>query len=402
MAWGTITVGRITLRETVGANLTYNQNTGRSALVLAGQESTPPLTLTQLKAKREDLVDLVGRFLPVRFVDKTALDGYYRVVDTGATIVSWQGEVAWFDWTLSLSRIGPDNAVDAESRLTGVVRLNDFALTGERWHAPAGSAYGYFTGPSTRPAGSVVRASSDGPVTVYRGLPNPSNPRWGSALANYGIGRSRIFVSGIERAAENVSVGASAWELSNGLVSASAGASATFRISAWGGSAWAGKDWNLSLTAAASAAVTSWDSATILRNDYEAVTLRLLKSSAPGRALVDLTLRRGARHLEVLALTDISTTFGLYAGVAETAASAAGYLTAAANDAAGNRYVIGSARAFTSVLAAGNISKAASTQFDVFIGAVVGGSAAAAGDGASAVRDQYLTTLAETTMGVRR
>jgi len=399
MSWGTITVGRLTLRETT--ELTTGFDGGQRTVSLAGQESTPPLTMAQLRQRQEDILGLEDRFLPMTFTDKADQDGYYVVTGVSATLVNHQGETARVDWTITATRIGPENAVDIESRATHVVRQNAFALAGERWHAPSASAYAYFTG-STRPSGSVARSGDEGVVTVYRGVPAAVSPRWGASLADYGRGRARIVVDGLERSADSVTIPASAaWSISNSLVSVTGGASATFTVSSYDGSAWRAKDWNLSFSASASSPVSGWNAVTIVRNDYEAVTVRLVKSSAPGRAMLDLTLRRGARFVEGYAQTDTSATMGVYRAATETGVASAGYVTATANDASGHRYAVGSAKTFTTNTN-GGLSASAVTAFDFWAGTVVSGSAAQAGDTAAQLRDQYIATMIETTMGAKR
>lgn len=399
MTWGTVTIGRLVLRETT--TLTGGYASGRRTLSLAGEESTPPLTMAQLRQRQEDILGLADRFVPVTFTDKTDHNGYYVVDNVSAALDNAQGETAKVSWTITLARLGPDNAVDLESRIVNVVRQNSFALTGERWHAPAASAYAYFTG-STRPSGSVARVGDEGVVTVYRGVPAAVSPRWGAALADYGRARARVTVDGLERSADEVSIPASAaWRIGNSLVNVSGGASASLLMDFYDGTAWRTKSWNVSVTASAASPVLTWDAITIVRNDYESVTVRLVKSAAPGRALLDLTLRRGARFVEGYAQTDVSSTMSVYLASAETGAASAGYVTATASDAFGHRYVAGSAKTFATNTN-GGLSASAVTGFDFFIGSVIGGASAAAGDTAAQLRDQYIATMAETTMGAKR
>jgi hypothetical protein len=87
---------------------------------------------------------------------------------------------------------------------------------------------------------------------------------------------------------------------------------------------------------------------------------------------------------------------GVYRPTAEagTAPASAGYISATANDAAGNRYIVLSPRSFTAQTTQGGVTKAAVTRYDFGLGSVVGGSAALSGDAASAMAAQYLTAMA--------
>lgn len=413
--WGTATIGRLVLREGFTLTAAMNGTTGRRTLTLTGEESSPPLTPGQVKCRQEDILGLQGRILPVTFTHKSDHDGWYEVVDVDTSATNWTGEVVKFSWQVQAERIGPANGTDLESRLAGGGRANLYALAGERWHAPSASAYGYVTGTSA-PSGSVARtlADGEGTITVYRGIAANVHPRWGVALADYGRGRARFIQNlslapATERTADNVAIpsaSTSNWSLENGLMRVSPGASATLQVSAWDGSAWDRVDWNLSITASASGAITSWDAATLVRNDYEVVTVRLVKDRAPGRTVLDVSLRRGARFAETYVQTNVATTKSWYRAAAEagTAPASAAYVTATANDAAGNRYWIGSlgSPAFTAQLVQGGITKAAVLALDAALGSVVGGSGATAGNDAAVLRDHYVQAMGERTVAVER
>lgn len=405
--WGTVQVGRLTLRETFDLTANLNTATNKRTITLRGQESTPPLTLAEMKARQEDILGLLDRFVPIYFTNKNDHDGFYNIVDVNTEVTNWTGEAAKFDWTIQAEHYGPEGSVDIDSRLTLINRANAFLLQGEKWHAPAGGHYGYYTGTS-QPTTSISRPTADGPaITVYRGLANASRPRWGVTPQNYQNGRARVLVAGTERSTARPIVSASAgnWSLENALVRVQPGTSATLQISAWDGAAWDRIDWNVSVSASASGAITSWDAVSVIRNEYELVTVRLLKGNAPGRTSLDISLRRGARAAELYLVTDIGTTKSFYRATAEagTAPASAAYQSATANDGSGNRYIVGTAASSVTYQAAqGGITKSAVSALDAFIGAVVGGASAAAGDAATVVRDHYIATNSETSTGVRR
>lgn len=408
MTWPTLTIGRLTLRETFELESSVNTQTDRRTLGLKGEESYPPLpTVAELNARQEDFLGLLNRFVPIVFGNKSQHDGWYIITDVNTTPVDYgppgSAEVAKFAWSLQAVYVGPPNAVDVESRLSYVVRQNDFGVTGERWHAPAAGVTAYFTG-SNLPGASTARPSSDGPaVTVYRSTPAGVSPRWSSTLAGYQSGRARVLAEGRERTATNFTLSPSTWVLTNGLVSVSAAPTATLQFALWDGTAWDTKLFNVSAAGSATD-LGIFDAATVLRNDYEAVTVRLLKSKAPGRTMLDLTLRRGSHFVEGYLSTDTSATLAVFLENAEagTAPASTGYVTATANDAAGNRYVVGSARSFTALTAQGGIQKAAATTLDFFFGLSLAGGSASAGNAAVDLRNQFIVFSAEDTIGVRR
>lgn len=411
MTWPVMTVGRLTLRETFDLDANINSSTNKRTINLSGQESSPSLpfiSIAEAKRRQEDILGLNETFVPIIFGSKSDHNGWYYITDVNTTVTNWTDEVVKFDWKMNAEYVGPEGSVDIESRLAYVSRQNDFSLAGERWHAPAGGAFAYYTGSNTASA-TIDRPSIDGgPVTVYRGVPAAVSPRWTSTLAAYGRGRARVLVGGVERVADSatgLSVGASAWELSNGLfsVSAAPGASATLQIATWSGSAWAPKLVNCSV-GSSTTDIGIFDAATVVRNDYEAVTIRLTRTKSPGRSQLDLTLRRGAHFVEGYMQTDTSTVMGVSVKTAEagTAPASTGYITATANDANGNRYILGSARTSNFLTTQGGIFRTAATTFDFFAGQVLGGGSASTGNAATALRDQFIAFTAEQTVGVRR
>ncbi len=407
MTWPNVTIGRLTLREVFDMTPQINTGTDKRTLALRGEESSPPLTLAEVKRRNEDVLGLLDRFVPVMFGSKSDHDGWYVVRDVNTDLTNYGDEVVKFAWTMQLEFIGPANAIDVESRLAYVNRVNDFGLSGERWHAPAGGATAYYTG-SNLPSVSVDRPTIDGgPVTVYRGLPTAFSPRWSSGLATYGRGRARVLVGGTERVATiNVALSASSWELTNGALSVSAApsASATLQVAVWDGAAWDATLVNVSIAGSATD-LGLFDNASIIRNDYEAATVRLVKGKpATGRTQLDLTLRRGSHFVEGYLQTESASTLAVYpkAAQASTAPASAGYVTATANDGAGNRYIIGSARTFTGLTTQGGLLKTTTTTLDFFAGAVLAGGSASASNQAASLAAQYVTFNAEQSMGVRR
>jgi hypothetical protein len=399
MSWGVLTVGRVVLSEDHTISEQRNQNTGEVSLVLSAMQYGT--NSDAIARKAEDVLALADETLPVTFTNKPSHNGFYLVKDVGSADTHWANEMRFVNWNLALVKVGPDNALDIESRMGTVVRANDFTLTGERWHAPPIGHYAYYTG-STLPS-TMTRPTVDGVITVYRSIPPGINPRWGVATPSFGAGRVRVTVDGDERPGTGIRASVTAWELSNGLVRVVPLVSGgMLRIDAWNGSAWETKAWNIA-KGGATTPVGTFDQMTVLRNDYNAVTIRLVKGGAPGRTLVDLTLRRGSRFLELYVQTDTSTTLGAYLETTETATNntGTGYVVATNNDPDGNRFIVGSSRTMSYTTNRG-ISKASTTTFDAFIGAVFNGGTAVTGDQATHLRDQYIGALSESTVFVRR
>lgn len=402
MPWGSLQFGRINLRETYALANQVNATTGDQSVALEGMESSPPWTDAQVIARSEDMVAMLDRAMPVIFSLKSTQTGFYTVKDVGAVITEWP-EAKFFNWMLSLTRIGAENAVDMESRLGTVIRVNDFSNLGERWHAPAVGAYAYFTGVGTAPSGSISRvmADAEGTLTIFRGLPAGANPTWGITAPNYLLGRSRVLVDGVERSGVGIRAAADDWQLTNGLIRVTPlAASAMLKVEYWDGAAWSGYDFDITAT---SDLAPPFDAVTIIRNDFECVVIRLVYDKAPGRLLVDLTLRRGARFVEGFIQTDASATLGVKTDTAIAGTnSTTGWVNQTANDGNGNRLVVGSPRTFTANTTNTGLSKAASTELSFFIGGEIDGTSAVQGDQADDLYAQYIGTMSEQVLAVKR
>ncbi|WP_188188058.1 hypothetical protein [Nonomuraea sp. SYSU D8015] len=393
----TLQLGRLTLRETMTVSETV-RDAGRT-LTVHGKEVTPLISRTELLERLEGVLGLRGSLVPAIWEEKSERNGYYTITDASADYTDrFRQSIAWVTWKLTLARHGGDTDVDLESRLSGAVRANDFSLAGERWHAPPVGAYGYYTG-STSPS-TMTRATTDGAITVYRALPANTSPRWGCAVEDYLRGRARILSSGFERVGTGSTLATDNWELSNGLVRVrplTVGGS--LEVAAFTGSAWRPKTWWADV---GGTQISRWESATVLRNDPEQVIVRLVESRSPvGRAVLDLTLRRGSRFVEGYFQRGDSGTLSVYLATAETMTDSTSYVVRSTDDANGNRAIAGSARNFDPH-ASGGLTRTAATAMDFFVGVVAGGGSAVSGDQATNLRDQYLAALPETTAAIRR
>lgn len=363
--WGDVTLGRIPLREVFAVAESGGDD---RSLELEGQESYPPLTRAQVIARHDGINSLIpGQVIPVTWTDKPERSGYYTVKSASSTYTEYRTDMVTADWKVSLDRVGSDSETDLQSRLTGAVRLNDFALTGERWHAPPIGHYGYYTG-ATNPT-TMTRTTADGAMTVYRGVPANTSPKWGCPPTSYLTGRVRVTTTASQEVyGVDVPLAATGWALTNGIVNITTSASASLDVQTYSGGAYHSKLWNVSVAGSA-ASIATWDGATLLRNDPEMCIVRLVKGLNPGRATLDLTLRRGSRTVEGYLQTGTAGTLCAYRATAEAATNNTSYLVATADDADGNAYAVGSARTFTAHTN-GGIVKAATTALDFWIGAV--------------------------------
>lgn len=394
--YSNVYLGRILVREDLSVDEKSN-----GALTLTGQESMPNVSKLDVERRREDLLGMQGELLPVYFSEKNALDGFYSVDDTSTTLTEWDSALAIAAWTANLVRVGRSNEIDLESRLSGsLTRVNDFSATGVRWHSPAVNHKAYWAG-NTAPL-FASRTGSDGVLKVYRSIPVTVNPRWGCTVQDYKLGRVRfIDADDYERHGKSIVVNPADWELSNSLLRIKPLSSGgTLEISAWTGSTWAAKNWDILHEVGPAVSMGVADYASIIWNTYECVIVRLMKSvGTVGRMSVDITLRRGASFAEVYVQHEYGTTLKIVRATAEAGTAGTGYVAATSVDANGFRYFVGSARSFTGDNVNGGISKTATATLDAAVGVAFD---AASGNAAADLYQQYLGSPSEYVQAVRR
>lgn len=398
-AYGTVQIGRVTLRE--DRELTRStDDKGVVTLSLTGQESCPHLTHAQTVQRGFDILGLQNALVPVLFTEKPELNGYYQVSSAEADQSTYVDQnVNLIPWQMTIILMGTDSEVDVESRTGGAqTRANNFSGTGERWHGPSLGALGYYAGASVP---SVLnRTTVDGTMPIYRNITFGVHPRWACPVGSYGLGRARFLTDGVERTGTAFAPDQSDWELNNGIVRVKPLISGgVIEVSAWTGGAWQAKTWDILATAVS---LGSFNRISLLRNDYELVTVRLFKALSIGRVTVDLTLRRGSRVIEVYVQASTSSTLKIVRGTTEAGALSANsaYVRASAADGAGNRYVVGSAHTLTSDIINGGFSKASTITLDAYVGVEI--ASAPSGDLALDLFNQYLGSPTEVTGVVRR
>ena len=389
-------LGRLTLRET--QRFTESAYQGWS-MHIEGVEVCPLITRDEAWDRFDGVLGGQGGLVAALWEEKAERNGYYTVSSASGEVKDRKRQgITEIAWKISLQRHGPDTDVDLESRLPGAARLNDFLLTGERWSAPSIGHFAYYTGPTIPSV--LTRATTDGDITVYRGVPAGVNPRWGCAVEDFLRGRVRVLNAGVERVGAAHPLRAGQWELSNGLVRVRPLASGgSIEVASFTGGAWRPKAWVVDI---GGTPVTSWDSASVLQNDLERCVIRLAVRRSPvGRAYLDLTLRRGSRFVEGYLQRGDSGTLSVFLDSAETLTDSTSYVVKTTNDGDGNKTIAGSARTFDPH-ADGGLTKTSSTSMDFWLGVVAGGSGAVSGDQATHLRDQYVGSLPETIAAVRR
>lgn len=397
--YGAVKIGRITLTEPPEADEVAGQD-GR-VITLQSQDVSEKLgSQTLARARAEGLLAYEGMVVPCTWDAQPHRNGWYRVTSPRALEFTWHDHTD-ARWEVDLERVGRDAEVEVESRLTGGNRAHIAAATAELWHAPAVGANTYYVGSST--PGYVDRVSADGTVRVYRSIPAATHPRWAVTAATALLGAATITVNSVVPTGLTCDDTPTSWLLSNGLIRIAPLASGqTFTVTTYSGSAWGtAKTW---IVRRNGATLTGAAHVTITRNDPSTAAIRLTWDHAPGRSTMDLLLKRGARHFEMVLrshsvlewqVDDGSSGNGDY-----TTLTSGGYSTAVNADADGNKWAIGTpvARSSTPYLGLYSVVPV----FPAFVGVVKGGASAVAGDTAAHINAQYLGTPTEVERVVRR
>ena len=401
--YGPFTVGRLTLTEDWIS--TEKAGTTGRMLSLVGQEASAVLGFSQpaTRERAEALLSMAGTVQPVMFTVGSHRDGWYRVSNPQSDESTWQEHTS-VRWRVDLERVGQSSEVEFESRLIGGNRTHASSAVAELWHAAPVAADGYYVGSAT--PGYVDRVSADGTVRVFRGLPAAVNPRWSCTPAQYLLGGCVVTVDGLTRSGLTCADTPASWSLSNGLVKVEPRTTAgTLLVTSYLAS-----EWGTAKVFDIKRGTTSLGAAqhiTILRNEPCEAVLRLTWDHAPGRTTVDVTVKRGARHVALhvqqyaaasaLRLDDNGVT-----GSVTNQLTAAGYIATTADDADGNRWILGTPKASAAAGGFGLAASVAALSLPAYVGVIRGGASPAAGDTAAQINSQYLGTPTESERVIQR
>jgi hypothetical protein len=422
---GTLIVGRVNITASDGITIRWTSDAsgGSHRDRLRGELASSSLAATQ--ALRTELLEQIDRQIAFSFSDDTTRDGFYILRDADIELDDYSlNSNGLFDFSLVLERIGSVSQVEIQSLLTTALKVNSHGLLiGEvqPWHAPAVGAVAYDVG-NTAPT-AHTRTTEDGVVPVMLGIATTVDPKWSvtpvdfyKAAVRIKVGNPLVTRGGLDY--PDFAESPANWELSNGLVKVTPGATTGVSngriiVGHWDGSSYETKTYNLKF--ATTTVVPKWHYFTILHNTPELGIIRLVRDAdeAPATAhrhILDLTLRRGSLFVSCYyTFTGGATTWSVdrdaveaATSVTPTGAASAVAIRATSNDAAGNRFVLGTSMAHTEDLTNGGIDFASTRTFDFFLGAEIGGSGAGANDNAAAQSLQYMGVSAEQVRLVRR
>jgi hypothetical protein len=412
--YGPLTIGRLTLTE----DFVVKETGGSTrSLQVSGQESWPPLPdAATVRYRGEQLMAMEGQIVPVLFTSKSDRNGFYTVDKPSVTYTNYDNNISVCDWSVNLVRLGNDAESFFESRLIGGNRISYYGgNVAERWHSPAGSNQGYYTGANV--PSSMIRSGSEGPITIYRGLDPTTSPRWGSTPENYMRGAARVTVNGLVRTGLTCPNTPLDWSMDNSFLKVGVDAdNATFKLwhyvggiysdtysDSYGGvgSFLSPRSWVVDIQGVAAGGPLA---ISILKNEPEECITRVTYQTVQGYSTIDYSLKRGSRFVSIFAQHADSAVFTVFPQSGTPASdSGQGWIRETSNDADGNRYVLGSATQINVNTSGGSIENVdPALSFACFVGKEIGGADSVDGDQAPDLAAQYLGSPSEVIRGIRR
>ena len=159
--------------------------------------------------------------------------------------------------------------------------------------------------------------------------------------------------------------------------------------------------WAISATGSATE-WQSWQSIQILKNAPQIATIRLTThynaTTKDGRLVFDVTMKRGARHLEFVASQWTSQQLNIKTSSALAGTNSTGYIKQTSADGQGNKYIIGTPVTYTADTSNLGISVTSGT-VKGFIGGELASSSGA--NTSNSIRDQYIDSIYETVRVVK-
>lgn len=382
-------------------------------------------SLAETKALRSELLEQNGQIVVVVFTEDDTIKGIYRQVDADIDADDYAlNDTGLYEFSVTLIRIGSTSRVEFQSLLTIDEMVNDHGLVDTEVKpsvSPPVGALAFDVGDTSPTA--HTRVTEDGTIKVFIDLNEDIDPTWSAEPADYYKGGTEITVGGRVRTGLDYPGNLPAdWKISNGQIRFTPGVTASenngrVQMEVWDGAAWSTPKLFRFIfePTGTNTTVPKWHFLTIVRNDPHVGIIRLVRDADTSPAgfythTLDITLRRGMRYASfVYSWSGAATTWKVERDTAEatteitpTGAAAVVGIRATANDAAGDRFILGAPVVTTADNIQGGLTFASTRVFSFCIGAEINGSSAAANDLAAELFLQYFGAVYETVRAVPR
>ena len=410
----TVTVGRLTFTSPSTLNFSGGADRVNKNLSLQGKLAVDDLD--DAKSLRDELISMSKMKVPIAFTytGDTTLKGYCNLISAGIDISRYS--IGGISYSLEIEWLGKPGEINLESHFSGALIENNHSITSttNQMHSPPRQHYTYYhTGTLT----NTEREQFQNQTTIIKTGSNlrDTNATYNVDPENYYEGAVEIKIKDYHdqlrlRAGRDSDNKPTDAIIQNGLIKLTVLGDNTSQcrftthlydpdsddyVSA--------KTWAISETGSETE-WQSWQSIQILKNEPQIATIRLTThydaTNKDGRLVFDITMKRGARHLEFVASQWQAQQLNLKSTTVLAGTNATGYVIASASDGQGNKYIIGTPSTYTADTTNLGIEVSGSTAVKGFIGGEIGTSASGANT-ADSIRDQYIDSIFETVRVVK-
>jgi len=373
-------------------------------------------TLARTKVLRGELLAQVGRLVPVVYTTDADLNGMAildRVdIDMSHRDASLQS-VGFIRFSVGVTYLGAYSELEFQSLLSMVDAAEDFSTTPSFWHSPPVGALAYSAGGGAPTL--IERPTEDGDIFLAYDVPANTHPTWSVDPAAYYDGAVELWVDDRLRAGRDMPMSVTGW-LINGKTmqvrEGGFGSTSTGRIEfrVHDGTSW-GTWVSFRIDNAGANTIDAWHFVTCIRNDAEAVTVRLVRDAAEDSATtakheLDITVRRGCRLVSCVYKYDgIAGTHEVRRHTASAATRPAGPASYITFDTLidGDRWALGCPKAFTEDTTNGGITlTSGALNMPFWVAVAVDNESTGAGNGPGDLAQQFVGQVAESVRAVRR
>jgi len=374
-------------------------------------------TLEETQILRNELIAQIGKLVTIAYDTDDTLNGAAIITDADIDIRWTDGALldpGYFRFEITCEWLGSFAELEYQSLLSMVSAAEDFDTTPSFWHSPPVGARAYSAGGAA--PSLIERPTEDGPILVAYNIPPGTHPTWSVDPADYYRGGVELWAGGYLRAGRDMPMDPADWEINaktirlRPAVSSPGVSNGRFELAVWNGSDW--ESWvTFRISWADMSFIPRWDYVTCLRNDAEAVTVRLVRDavedqSSTAKHELDITIRRGAHLASFVYKFDgaVPQGHGVYRSSAAAATRPGGTASFIRFDDLidGSRWFLGTPKAFTAAeVNGGIIANDADQVFPFWIGVAVG-DADGNGEGGAALAQQYVGQVAESVRAVMR
>lgn len=414
----TITIGRMTFTSPQTISIApmpdNSRNSVERTITIGGKFAVD--SVSDAKVLRDELVSMGNSSLiyPFTWEGDELIEGFARL--SGVSVDSSRLAVGLFSYSVTLDVKGRVSEVIFESNLTGSLLSNSHSITSTTyspWHALPVNAYNYFH--EEAPVDGT-RASSEGNVAFYYDTNLRSKAaQWIVNPADYYKGACRISIDNTTMTGYLTKNAPTGVTISNGIIRITSGSTtdeSRFTVEFYDNGVW-GSEREISFNSGASKSEWNlWKTVQIIRNEPHECVVRFTTysdSNGDGRLVVDVTLRRGAHHINLVAnqgpTSDRAANSRINLQVTsnhDTFTDDTGYMIEDSADSDGQKFIVGSPQGYTADVTDGeDLIYLTNNQFKTFVGYVYNAVSPNTIDSADAVRDQYLEGTYENVRLVR-